>query len=189
MIEVYFIRHAATKMNGMGYIALEDDCGLDDRGIIDAKENVFKKDMFDNVYVSPTKRTIETSKIIYPYKKAKQVKFISQKIQGELNNHLKSEYEEEYLIKLRNYDIIPEGAETLESVISRLDKFFDRIVAENKEGSRVLVITHNGIMRIISKVYGGLDYYLDTKNLDGFIIKIYKNKKTKLTKIINNNTD
>ena len=182
MINIYFIRHAQTEHSGKGYIALDVDSPISNEGINNCKENCFKKEMFDNVYVSPTKRAKQTAKFLYPYKDAKETKLIAQKKQGEISGHFRDEYDEEYLDKLRNYEIIPNGAEDIETVLKRVNRFLDLVIKENPNTSNVLTITHNGIMRIIAKHFGGLDLYLNSKHLEGFIIKL--NPKTKSTKLI-----
>ena len=125
---------------------------------------------------------------MYPYKKVKETKLIAQKIQGELTGHFKNEFDAEYLNKLRNYEIIPKGAEELNSVLNRIDKFLDCVIKDNPNNSNVLAITHNGIMRIIIKHYGNQKEYLNSKHLEGFIIEMDPNtKSTKLIRIIKNN--
>ncbi len=184
MIKIYFIRHARTEFTGKGYIALDTDSKLSQEGIDSCKRCVFKDNTFDNIYVSPTKRTRSTARIVYPYKKAKETKLIAQKTQGELCGHLKDEFDDEYLNKIRNYEIIPKGAEELNSVLKRIDKFFDLVIKDNSNNSKVLAITHNGIMRIIFKHYGEQLEYLNSKHLEGFIIGLYKDKSTKFIDFI-----
>lgn len=182
MINLYFIRHAQTEFTGKGYIALDIDSKLSESGIEECRKNVFKEGLFNNVYCSPTKRARGTAKLLYPYKKAKETKLIAQKIQGELTGHFKNEFDAEYLNKLRNYEIIPKGAEQLNSVLNRIDKFLDCVIKDNPNNSNVLAITHNGIMRIIIKHYGKQKEYLNSKHLEGFIIEMDSN--TKITRLV-----
>ena len=172
MIYLTFIRHGTTDVNGMGYIATNKDIPLNENGVKECESIRFKKGKFDKVYCSPTKRTLQTAKLIYPYVKAEITELLKQKEWGELTNHFKKEYDSEYISKLRNYKINPSGAESLDEVIARLNKFFEKIKKENKDESRILIVTHNGILRIVKKIFLNNNTYEETRYLECFNITL-----------------
>lgn len=66
-MEVTFLRHAKTDLNGKGYIVTKKDYFLNEIGREECLRNVFPPNSFNSVYCSPYKRTIETAKIVFPY--------------------------------------------------------------------------------------------------------------------------
>lgn len=66
-MEVTFLRHAKTDLNGKGYIATKKDYFLNEIGREECLKNVFPPNSFNSVYCSPYRRTVETAKIVYPY--------------------------------------------------------------------------------------------------------------------------
>lgn len=174
MINLKFIRHSTTNLNGKGYVATQKDFPLNEKGIKKCIENRFEQGEFDRVYCSPYKRTIQTAQLIYPYKEAEVSSLITQRNLGIMNEHFKYEYEIEYLSQIRDYLINPQGAETLNDIVKRLNDFLNIVSHENIDKSNILVVTHNGIMRIIKKEFLNNLEYEDSKNLGGFTMKLLK---------------
>ncbi len=167
-MELTFLRHAKTDLNGKGYIATKLDYSLNEIGVEQCLNNVFSANDFDCVYSSPYKRTIETAKIVYPYQEPIVLSCLAQRDLGQLNEQFKKDYNIEYLKLVRNYIINPKGAESIQHIIYRLDLFFDYIKSQHDYNSRLLVVTHNGIMRIIKKYYMHEETNIDSDNLGQF---------------------
>lgn len=176
MINIRFVRHGTTNLNGQGYVATKMDLPLNENGVKMCMENKFKEGNFDTVYCSPYKRTVETAKLLYSYKQPIISPLISQRDMGVLNERFKSEFNIEYLEQVRNYIINPENSEVLEEIIRRLNEFFEVIKSNNNTNSNILVVTHNGIMRIIKKEFMNTETYEDSNNLGGFCMKLEKKK-------------
>lgn len=81
---------------------------------------------------------------------------------------MKKNYSIEYLKSVREYLVNPENAETLEDIMERLNDFFEYIKLQHDDNSRILVVTHNGIMRIIKKFYLNEVNNIDSQNLGQF---------------------
>ena len=62
---------------------------------------------------------------------------------------MKKDYSIEYLKTVREYLVNPKNAETLPDIMVRLNKFFEYIKLHHDDNSKVLVVMHNWIMRII----------------------------------------
>jgi len=129
---------------------------------------------FDAVYCSPFKRTQDTAKLVYPYEEPIVTPLITQRNLGILNEKKKFEYDAEYLKAVRNYLVNPTGAETLDDVKRRIDMFFDMLKTYQAENDKILIISHNGIMRIIKQYYMFSTEEIETKNLGQFTYKLVK---------------
>ena len=175
-MELTFLRHAKTALNGKGYVATKLDYSLTKEGIEECKKNQFSTDIFADVYCSPYKRTYETSKIIYPFKEPIKTDLITQRDLGILNEKLKMEFSKEYLSLIKNYQINPIGAESLEDILKRITNFFGLLLNNYDEKSKILIVTHNGIMRIIKKYFLGYEYDYETNNLGKFVMKLERCK-------------
>lgn len=173
-MEVTFLRHAKTDLNGKGYIATKKDYFLNEIGREECLRNVFPPDSFNSVYCSQYKRTIETAKIVYPYLEPVILSNLMQRDLGILNEKMKKDYSIEYLKAVREYFVSPENAETLEEIMKRLNNFFEYIKLQHDDNSKILVVTHNGIMRIIKKFYLNEVNNIDSKNLDQFKMLLKK---------------
>lgn len=173
-MEVTFMRHGRTDLNGKGYIATKKDYSLNRIGIEQCSANVFLPGNFDCVYCSPYKRTIETAKIVYPYLNPIISVNLAQRDLGELNEKLKKDYDAEYLNLVREYILNPQNAETLQSIINRIDLFLEYIYSHHNNNSQLLAITHNGIMRVIKKYYLNENDNIDSENLGQFKMVLKK---------------
>lgn len=131
-------------------------------------KNVFSPNSFNSVYCSPYKRTIETAKIVYQYLEPVILSNLVQRDLGVLNEKTKNDYSIEYLKSVREYLVNPENAETLEDIMERLNVFFEYIKLQHDDNSRILVVTHNGIMRIIKRFYLNEVNNIDSQNLGQF---------------------
>ena len=167
-----FLRHGTTDLNGKGLIATRLDYSLNDNGKKQCVENIFAKDDFSIVYSSPYKRTLETARLVYPYSEPIILPCIVQRNLGVLNEKYKKDYTREYLKLVRDYIVNPEGAETLNDIIIRLDYFFDYVKLNNSENANILVVTHNGIMRIIKQYYMNETNNIESENLGKFTLTL-----------------
>lgn len=175
-MKLYFVRHAVTELNGKGYLATNQDPGLTLEGIKKCENMRFNESDFDNVYCSPYKRTIETAKLLYPYKEPIISELITQRNYGSLSEHFKEEYSKDFLEKIKNYQIKRNDLEDINEIMQRLSKFFEMVIEDNDEKSNILVVTHNGIMRIIkAKFIANMDYE-ETENLNGFDMQLVKKR-------------
>ena len=167
-MEVTFLRHTKTDLNGKGYIATKKDYFLNEIGREECLKNVFPPNSFNSVYCSPYRRTVETAKIVYPYLEPMIFSNLIQRDLGVLNEKMKKDYSIEYLKAVREYLVNPENSETLEDIMKRLNNFFEYIKLHHDDNSKILVVTHNGIMRIIKKFYLNEVNNIDSQNLGQF---------------------
>ena len=81
---------------------------------------------------------------------------------------MKKDYSFEYLKAVREYLVNPKNAETLQDIMKRLNNFLEYIKLHHDDNSKILVVTHNGIMRIIKKFYLNEVNNIDSQNLGQF---------------------
>lgn len=173
-MEITFLRHGKTELNGKGYIATKKDYPLNKTGKEQCLSNIFPPNSFNCVYCSPYKRTIETANIVYPYLEPIIFSNLTQRDLGNLNEKFKKDYSLEYLKAVKEYIINPKNAETLQDVIKRVDLFMEYIKLHHDDNSRLLVVTHNGIMRIIKRFYMYENSNVDSENLGQFKMVLKK---------------
>lgn len=173
-MELTFLRHATTDLNGKGFIATQLDYHINEKGVEQCKQLAFEKDEFNSVYCSPFKRTQDTAQLVYPYKKPFITPLITQRDLGILNEKKKWEYDIEYLNAVRTYLITPEGAESLIDLKERIEKFFEILKEKHAYDEKILVVSHNGIMRIIKQYYMYNYKEIETENLGKFVYKLKK---------------
>ena len=170
-MELTFLRHGQTDLNGKGYFGTDLDYPLNEIWVSQCLLNVFPEESFDSVYSSPFKRTIQTSNLVYPYMKPITSSLITQRDLGDLKEKLKREYDLEYIKQVRDYIITPKNAETIEDMIRRLNSFFEYLVSIQNPSYNILVVTHNGIMRVIKRFYIN-ESEIETPNVGSFKMKI-----------------
>lgn len=173
-MELTFLRHATTDLNGKGFIATQLDYHINEKGVEQCKQLTFEKDEFNSVYCSPFKRTQDTAQLVYPYKKPFITPLITQRNLGVLNEKKKWEYDIEYLNAVRTYLITPNGAESLIDLKKRIDTFFEFLKQQQSNDDNILVVSHNGIMRIIKQYYMPNYEEIETENLGKFVYKLKK---------------
>ena len=171
-MEVTFLRHATTDLNGKGFVATQLDYHINEDGIKQCQQLVFKENDFNEVYCSPFKRTQDTARLVYPYREPIITPLITQRDLGVLNEKKKWEYDVEYIKAVRTYLVTPENAETLTDLKIRIDMFFNLLKDQQADDDRILVVSHNGIMRIIKQYYMCNYEEIETKNLGGFTYKL-----------------
>lgn len=171
-MEVTFLRHATTDLNGKGFIATKLDYHINEMGVEQCKRISFEKDDFNAVYCSPFKRTQDTAQLVYPYIKPIINSLITQRDLGVLNEKKKWEYDVDYLNAIRTYLVTPEGAESLTELKKRIDTFFEILKEQHSDDDKILVVSHNGIMRIIKQYYMFNYGSTETENLGKFVYKL-----------------
>ena len=169
-----FLRHGTTDLNGKGFVATQLDYPLNEHGIVQCKSNAFSCPSFNDVFASPYKRTIETARLVYPYKKPIVTSWITQRNLGELNERYKRDFERRYLQLVKEYIINPRGAETLDDVIKRLNAFFEYLKSNYEDNQNILIVTHNGIMRIVKRYYMNVEGNVESENLGKFSMILKK---------------
>lgn len=152
MLNLMFIRHAETQLNKEGIFTGRTDCNITKEGFERAKE-VLKDDErnFDYIYCSPLKRTKQTLDAILPG----SIPIIDERITeisiGEWEGKKKALFDKTLVALYRIGQYIPPKAETTSQVDKRVCEFIESLFGTYKNNERILVVTHNGVMRSIKR--------------------------------------
>lgn len=154
-MEIFLIRHGQTKYNELNIANGLFDENLNEQGIFEA--NQLKKELknveFDYIYVSPLKRALDTAKII---KSSQQLIIDERLIERDLGEFTNKPINIEKRIEYWTYGYkCNYRMETLDEIFKRVYEFLDDIKKKH-ENEKILVVTHQGICRIIDCYFNGI---------------------------------
>ncbi|WP_077369339.1 histidine phosphatase family protein [Anaerosalibacter sp. Marseille-P3206] len=184
-MDVIFVRHGETLEN-KGRIYGSPDTSLSEKGkeqILNTKK-IVESISFEKVYISPLKRTIETSKllgldgILEP--RVKEINFGI--FEGKTYEEIKREYPEETYAWTDDYINyrIPKG-ESLMDLYNRTSNFLEEVVGEDKD---TIVVTHEGVIKCaLCWVFDDIEYFYRFKVRNGSITTITINDGYKYIKL------
>lgn len=168
---IIFIRHAESEYNRKGIWAGRVDCSLTDEGIKTAQElgeNINKN--FDIIYCSPLKRAKQTLFAIIPEARPIYDDRIIEISIGEWENTKKELYPKELRELFRKGLYTPPGAETHNDVDKRVCNFVEELFEQFHTDERILVVTHNGIMRTVKRIFMKKTNDIMSKNLGTIVL-------------------
>ena len=170
-MNITFIRHAESEYNREGIWTGRADCNLTDEGIRCAKKlgETINKD-FDIIYCSPLKRTKQTLFAIFPEAKPIYDNRIIEISVGEWENTKKELYSNELRELFRKGLYTPPGGETHSDVDKRVCDFIEDVFEKFHGDEKILVVTHNGIMRAIKRIFIEKTNEIMSKNLETFVL-------------------
>ena len=168
MPNVTFMRHAETVYNANKIFAGRIDCELSEKGIQDTlKVHSFQKNDFDVYYCSPLKRSLDTLKLIV--KGVEQIKIDDRIIEisvGDWEGKKKNSIPEELVRNYRNGTYTPPNAETVQEVDRRVTDFVTDLFEKYDKNTKILIVTHNGVMRSIKRNFVQNYENIMSSNLD-----------------------
>ena len=170
MLNLIFIRHAETELNKAGIFTGKIDCNITQEGFEQARR-VLKEDEknFDYIYCSPLKRTKQTLDAILPNSTPIVDERITEICIGEWEGKKKELFDKNLVALFRTGQYTPPGAETTLQVDKRVCDFIENLFNTYKNNERILVVTHNGVMRSIKRNFVKNYNNIMSKNL-GYII-------------------
>jgi len=178
MINVYLIRHSATKGNKEGRYIGSTNEPLSEAGVSLAKSK--KMQPVDWVYVSPLVRCTQTADILYPGCSRSIIPGLRETDFGDFENknyeELNGNPEYQKWIDTMGKSGFPNG-ESFEDAYSRAINSFQVIIKNAKENNynSIAIVTHGGtIMSIMDKLSNEKKDYFDwhVKNCEGFMLEI-----------------
>lgn len=169
---ITFIRHAETVYNANKIFAGRIDCELSKKGIQDTIRNFnYKKEDFDIYYCSPLKRSIDTlNLIINDIDKINIDDRIIEIFIGDWEGKKKDDFPKDLILNYRNGLYTPPNAETIQEVDYRVTSFVSELFESYDDDTRILVITHNGVMRSIKRNFLSNYKNIMSNNLDSIIL-------------------
>ena len=167
--ELILVRHGQSTANAEGIWQGQLDFPLSDEGRRQAgmAGRALSREALDGLYASPLSRAFETASIIRARTgfrgEVVSVESLSERGGGILEGYTWAEQERRNPELAEKFLAIPEedrwalvGAETDEEVIARFGEAISSIGARHPEGSRMVVVSHGGVMRAyLRDLFGG----------------------------------
>jgi broad specificity phosphatase PhoE len=158
--ELLLVRHGQSTANAKGIWQGQMEFPLSERGRVQAglAGRGLSDEPFEGLYSSPLSRAFETAEIIRDRTgfagEVVPVEGLSERNGGILEGHTWAEQEQRNPELAKKFLAIPEqerwalvGAETDEEVIARFEEALSFIRTLHPGGSRIVVVSHGGVMR------------------------------------------
>ncbi len=166
MTLLYLMRHGETELNTKGVYYGWTDCGLSEKGVKQAqKVALMLKDIkFDTVISSPLKRAKDTAAIVSKFPpeeivldgRLKELNFGSW--EGRHYQSIQEWDRENWDLWVNNWkEAAPPGGESFMDMYRRVEESVKEIL-EKYSGQTLLVVTHQGCLRMIMSILLNLDY-------------------------------
>ena len=166
--EILLVRHGESTANAKGIWQGQMEFPLSERGRAQASlaGHGLSSEPFEGLYSSPLSRAFETAEIIRARAEFTgeviPLDGLSERRGGILEGHTWAEQEQQNPELAKKFLAIPEeerwelvGAETDEEVIARFEEALSSIRALHPDGSRIVVVSHGGVMRaFLMKLFG-----------------------------------
>lgn len=169
MTKLYLIRHGETELNEKGVYYGWTDCSLNERGVAQAEElaDILQEVDFDVVISSTLKRAVDTAAIVSGFapeniirdERLRELNF--GEWEGVHFAEVQEKHREKWELWGRDWkNASPPSGESFIDMYSRIKCCIDELLEEHK-GKKILIVSHQGSMRIIPLILLGLsvDYY------------------------------
>lgn len=172
-VNITFIRHGTTEYNEQNRVQGSSDIPLSKKGYNDIEKVDLKHTNYDYYFHSPLMRSRDTLYgIMEKYgtipdpKNVIETSYVTERGYGIFEGLTPTEIEEQYPSSynewLVNENVTGENIESIEDVISRIQKFIAKsIVYSNK---KILVVTHSGFLYALYKYISGAPLHLKPKD-------------------------
>ncbi len=154
MATLTFLRHAETEFNRNGLFCGLSDCNISEKGLELAKNLRNEFPEFDAYYCSPLKRTHQTLHAIFPNAHFTVDDRIIEICLGVWEGVPKTSVDQDLRTNFRKGIYTPEKSENNASVETRAMSFLGSMAEKYTDEERILVVTHNGFMRTLTKMLG-----------------------------------
>jgi alpha-ribazole phosphatase len=158
--ELYLIRHGETELNAQGVYYGWTDCSLSEKGIMQAEElaDILQEVSFDAVISSSLARAKLTAVIVSGFPKDE---IITDDRLRELNfGTWEGMHHKDVMLKYKDAwekwgsdwkNAAPPEGESFRELFIRVKSCIEDILVEHK-GRKVLIVSHQGVIRVISAV-------------------------------------
>jgi len=165
MGKIYLVRHGMSKLNNSGIIFGQLDPDLNEKGIKDAKRarEFFSQIDYDEIYVSPLKRTKETAKIIN--RKNLEISYVEEIKELNFGLYEGLSYKE---IEKKYPDLVKEqskdwknfnygNGESLNELLERVKNFYNSL----DKNKNIIIVSHWGVINTLLS-------YLTCESVDAY---------------------
>ena len=166
MTEVVLIRHGESIDNINDVWSGKSNCHLTEKGMLSAQKLGKKlKNDFDLIYCSPLTRTKETIQALFPNTQVIYDKRIEEISLGDWEQKKKTNYDSTLKQLFREGIYSPPNGEKHKDLDNRVASFIEELF-ETQKDKKILVITHNGVLRSIKRNFIKDYKELMSKNLE-----------------------
>lgn len=166
MTLLYLVRHGETELNKKGVYYGWTDCGLSPQGVKQAESlaDILEDISFDAVISSPLKRALETAAIVGRLKsqeivldeRLKELNFGAW--EGKHYKTIQDSDQENWQLWINDWKkASPPAGESFVSMYRRVKRSLHDIL-ERYDGKNILLVSHQGCLRIIMCILLGLKY-------------------------------
>lgn len=180
-MKITFVRHAQTTANRDGYFAGRLDCHITEDGFKEASK-LFPNENFDQIYCSPLQRTTETLHAFMPNAEPIIDPRITEMDVGVWQGQSKEKISAPLIKQFLEGDYLPEGAESIAQTDNRVSDFITDMFNKHSEDDNILVVTHNGALRAVKRLFKEKNSPIMSKNLETFTIDSSDFQKYRPTK-------
>jgi len=158
MVELYFVRHGQTEWNSIRKLQGIKDSPLTPEGV---EQTLLLKEVvshisFDKCITSPLGRAVETAKLLvnnsFPISNNKLLTEMAfGEVEGLEKELFKAKYQEPFYNLWHHadrYNPSDFSGETFQSITSRAKQFLNTVKTE-KDGSKILVVSHGMMLKVI----------------------------------------
>ena len=170
-MQLYFIRHGETEMNVKGILTGTLETDITNKGRKEANDLSKQLNInFDAYYCSPLKRTIQT---LYEIKGDVNYivdKRITEIFSGDWQGKRKDELPIKEYSLYKQGKFTPPNGENLKEVDKRILSFLKDMSQLYHKDEKILVVTHNGFIRQLKRLFSNDNTDNSPKNLEIFIV-------------------
>lgn len=145
--KIFLFRHFKTEYKKKVFIGQK----INPKIIIKNLKNISKKKKDIIIYSSPSIRTKQSCKLLYPKNKIIISNLLKEidygKVEGLTFDSLKHKYPHTYSKMFNNKKFSFPGGESQDQLENRVKKFFFKIIKSNK--NKIFICTHNNFIRIV----------------------------------------
>ncbi|WP_034756780.1 histidine phosphatase family protein [Rossellomorea vietnamensis] len=185
MLEIYLTRHGATEWNVENRLQGSLNSDLTESGVRNATAlgRRLSDIEFTRIYVSPSKRALETAKLIISddssftiIEELNEISFgdWEGKTREEIELKGKEEYDN-FWSRPHKYNHLHHNGESLEAFKQRVAVAMKRILSESPEG-RILIVTHGVVIRALMAFFWNIPLVKmwDPPNIHGTSLSIVR---------------
>lgn len=164
LLNLTLFRHAPTVYNNDGvYMGILDiPCDFEELNKIQGKYDYMAHSIF-RIYSSPLSRAYETAKYLFKnntiYTDNRLIEKNLGSWAGQRKKYLNKIYPQAFLTSgYLDPTFIPEGGESHDAIVSRCKSFLIDIINSeynNKDKNRLVIVTHNGVLRVMRYLIEG----------------------------------
>ncbi len=168
---VTFVRHAESEYNKKQKFCGRIDCNITKEGKEKAKQSNIAKQQFHTYYCAPQRRTRQTLEVMFPGVKPIEDSRLLTLDLGEWEGKEKSKINQNLVALYRRGKYTPPNGEKPEEIERRVGQFMKEIFCQYSKEEKILVVTSNGVIRAIKRMFLKDDVNVQTDNLGYIVLK------------------